>query len=123
MQKRTKQKVKQESIKNWFDYFLHGEVSKNAPKYIQEACKVASYQMLQKEEKEMLDMREKREQAALSREAYVWQSGIVEGKTEGRTEERTEIVRNMLDQGLSITEIANFTGVDVDAIREITNTQ
>lgn len=117
----------QENVKEWFDYFSYGEVSKNAPEYLQAACKVASYQTLQREEKNMLDTWEKREQAALLRDMYVWQSGKEEGKAEGKeegkkegkAEGRQELISSMLSKGKTIDEIVEFTGInkaDIEAL-------
>ena len=106
----------QKNVKDWFDYFNRGEVSKSAPGYVREACKVASYQRLRKEEREVLDAKEKRYQSALLREAYVWQSGVQEGHQEGRQEgkqeERKELISTMIANGKTVDEIAEFTGID-----------
>jgi F0F1-type ATP synthase, subunit b len=59
------------NIKDWFTYFKQGQVEKNAPVYIKDACKIASYQNLEEEERKMIDAREKAEQDALAREYYV----------------------------------------------------
>ena len=58
-------------LKDWFSYFKQGQVEKNAPLYIKDACKVTSYQNLEEEEREMIDAREKAEQDALAREYYI----------------------------------------------------
>jgi conserved hypothetical protein (putative transposase or invertase) len=61
----------EKNLKDWFAYFKQGQVEKNAPVYIKDACKVASYQNLEEEERRMIDAREKAEQDALAREYYV----------------------------------------------------
>jgi predicted transposase/invertase (TIGR01784 family) len=45
--------------------------------------------------------------------------GRVEGRVEGRTEERTEIARNALQEGLSIDLIQKITGLDSEAISQL----
>ena len=125
----------EKNITEWFRYFKTGEVSENAPEYMREACKVANYQNLSKEEQEMVSAREKAEQDALSREYYVWtqglekgvkqglergvKQGIKNGKKTGREEARNELICNMLKQGLSTEEIAQFTGVSQKEIENV----
>jgi len=103
----------QENIKAWFNYFMVGKVSKKAPKYVQEACKVANYQNLNKKEKAMIDAKEKREQDALAREAYVWQSGRQEGRQEGQI-----IISAMISKGKTIEEIAELTDITKEEIEK-----
>jgi len=45
--------------------------------------------------------------------------GITEGMTKGRTEERLEIARNLKKMGLSVTQIADGTGLPVETIEQI----
>ena len=101
----------QVNIKEWFDYFLRGKVSKNAPQYVQEACREASYLSLSEEEKSMIDAREKARQDAMAREAYVW----LEGKAEGKA----EIIATMKKNGKSIEEIAEFIGMTKEEIEQL----
>ena len=119
----------EKNITEWFRYFKTGEVSESAPEYMREACKVANYQNLSKEEQEMVSAREKAEQDALSREYYVWTQGIEKGVKQGiekgtktgRAEARNELICNMLKQGLNTGEIAQFTGVsqaEIESVKE-----
>ena len=107
----------QGNIKEWFDYFMRGEVSEKAPNYVQEACKVASYQRLSKKEKDMIDAKEKREQDAIAREMYVWGEGRAEGKAEGKA----EIISLMASKGKSHEEIAELIGLNQEEIEDLLN--
>jgi len=100
------------NIKAWFDYFKTGEVTKEAPKYLQEACRVAKYQNLEQEEKDMISARQKAIDGAQAREDYVWEKGIAKGKA--------ELVKTLLSKGKSVEEIANLTDMkeEIKAIVE-----
>ena len=100
-------------LRAWFDYFLNGEVSTEAPEYLQEACRVAEYQNLEQEEKKMISKEEKAEQDAGAEREYIWQEGKAEGKAEGQA----VLLQDMLSQGKTIQEISGFTGIDEDVIK------
>ena len=111
------------NIRDWFDYFRQGKVAENAPDYIKDACKVASYQNLERKEREMIDARERAEQDAISREHFVFHQGREEGeqsgRQEGRQEERKELISAMLANGKSIEAIAEFTGISITDIENL----
>ena len=94
-------------LKDWFDYFLNGKVATEAPEYLQEACWVAEYNNLDKEEQAMISAKEKAEQDAGAEREYIWQQG------------RAEIISLMLSRGKSLDEIADLTGVDKKEIERI----
>ena len=94
------------NIRAWFDYFKTGEVGIDAPRYLQEACQVAKFQNLEKEEKDMISARQRAEDAALAREDYVWDSGKAEGKA--------EIIATMISKGKDVKEIVEL----IDASQE-----
>ena len=100
----------QTNIKEWVDYFLQGEVSEDAPKYVQEACKAASYLSLSEEEKGMIDAREKARQDALAREAYVW--------LEGRADGKAEIIVAMAQKGKNSQDIADLIGMPKEDVEK-----
>ena len=110
-------------LKDWFDYFLNGEVTTKAPKYLQEACWVAEYNNLDKEEQAMISAKEKAEQDAGAEREYIWQKGRAEGREEGKAEGREEgksaIISLMISRGKSLDEIADFTGVDKKEIESV----
>jgi conserved hypothetical protein (putative transposase or invertase) len=112
-----------ENIKAWFDYFRTGEVAKDMPKYLQDACKVAKYQNLEEVEKDMISARQKAIDGALAREDYVWDQGKAEGKVEGKAEGKAEalvgIIQKLSDKGKSIKEIASLIDVDETEIKSI----
>ena len=108
--KKTSSEMKK-NIKAWFDYFKTGEVAKDAPKYLQEACQVAKYQNLNKEERDMISARQRAEDAALAREDYVWDSGKAEGKA--------EIIGMLYSNGMNIEEIATMTKMGEKEIAEL----
>lgn len=78
---------------------------------MQQACKVASYQSLEKEEMDMISAREKAEQDALAREHYVWSQGIEEGIE--------IVVKRMHAKGKSIQEIGELIDLREDEIRAL----
>jgi predicted transposase/invertase (TIGR01784 family) len=45
--------------------------------------------------------------------------GITEGMVKGRTEEKFEIARNLKKMGLSITQIADGTGLPIETIEQM----
>ena len=116
--KKSSGKLKK-NIREWFDYFKRGEVSKDAPGYLQDACQVAKHQNLDKEEWDMISARQRAEDAALAREDYVWDSGKAEGVAEGVAEGKAQIVKNMLEKGWDIREIAEATGISKEKIEEL----
>ena len=87
-----------ENIKEWFEYFIYGQVSEKAPNYIKEACRVVRYQNLEKEEREMVDAREKAEQDALAREYYK------EMVAEEKEKERKEKDRVLAEKEKAVVE-------------------
>jgi len=107
------------NIKEWFEYFRTGEVSEDAPKYMQQACEVASCHNLEREEMDMISAREKAEQDALAREHYVWMQGKEDGKAEGKAEGMLIIIQRMLARGDSMDEIEEITGLSKDAIEKL----
>ena len=104
------------NIKAWFDYFKTGEVAKEAPLYLQEACRVAKYQNLEKEERDMISARQKAIDGAQAREDYVWDKGVEEGLARGKI----ELLRTLLSRGKTIQEIADFTGMSEEEIKSMT---
>ena len=114
-------------LKDWFDYFLSGKVATEAPKYLQDACRVAEYQNLEQEEKKMISAKEKAEQDAGAEREYIWQEGRAEGRAEGKAEGRaegeakgrTELIKTLLSKGKSIEEIVEFFEIDEDELKKI----
>ena len=99
------------NIKAWFDYFRTGEVEKDAPQYLQEACQVAKYQNLEEVEKDMISARQKAIDGALAREDYVWDKGKAEGKA--------AIIQKLFAKGKTIEEIASLTDEDENEIKKM----
>ena len=100
-------------IKRWFDYFNSGKVEADAPNYLKDACEVASYRKLKKEEKDVISAREKSEQDTGAREAYVWFEGEAKGKAEGKA----AVIQAMIARGSTVEEIAALTGIAEDDIK------
>ena len=100
-------------IKRWFDYFNNGKVEADAPDYLKKACEVASFRKLSKEERDMISAREKAEQDAGAREAYVWYRGVEEGEAKGKV----AIIRAMIARGSTVEEIVSLTGIAEDDIK------
>ena len=91
----------QENVKDWFDYFNTGQVDESAPEYIHEACKVADYQNLPKEEKEMVDAREKAEQDELARRDY---QRMIEAQLEEMGAQLEEMGAQLEEKGAQLEE-------------------
>ena len=104
-----------ENIKAWFEYFNTGNVTDNAPRYIQEACAIASYKNLSSEEVSMISEMQRAIDATQDREDYVWYSGKEEGIAEGIA----MLVRTLFSKGKTIEEIAGLTDMKEDEVREI----
>jgi len=116
--KKTSEEMKR-NIKTWFDYFNKGNVAKDAPKYIQEACTIANYKNLSREEAYLISQRQKSMDLTQAREDYVWYEGKAEGKTEGKAEGKTEIIKILYANGMSIEEIATKTNISEEEIEEM----
>ena len=124
--KKTSDEMKT-NMKAWFDYFNTGTVAKDAPKYIQEACDLANFGKLDKEEQDMISEIEKSIEATVAREAYVREEASAEGKAEGRAEGRAEgkaegkaeLLRDMISRGKTIKEIAEFAGISESEVKSI----
>jgi predicted transposase/invertase (TIGR01784 family) len=67
------------------------------------------------EEQIRLDLEEAREKAIAEGRA----EGIEKGHAEGHAEEKLEIARNLKKMGLSISQIAEGTGLSPDAIERL----
>ena len=109
----------QKNIRDWFDYFRQGEVEENAPEYIKDACKMANYQKLSEEERQVISREELYREDMKAREWYVWEEGKTAGLEEGREEERANIIKSMISRGKTIEEISEFTGLSEDEIKNI----
>jgi hypothetical protein len=86
---------------------------------LQEACQVAEYQNLEKEEQKMISAKEKAEQDAGAEREYIWQSGKAEGKALGLAEGKAELVQMLFLKGKSAKEIAELFEMDEDKVRAI----
>jgi len=104
-------------IKQWFDYFNNGKVEADAPNYLKKACEVASFHNLSKEERNMISAREKAEQDANAREAYVWYRGVEEGEAKGEAKGKAAIIQAMIARGSTVEEIVSLTGISEDDIK------
>lgn len=115
--KKSSKEIK-ENIKAWFDYFNTGNVKKDAPKYIQEACALASYKNLSGEEVRMISEIQKSIDATQDREDYVWYSGKSEGRAEGKAERNAEIISFMISKGKNVEEIVELIGVTKEEVEK-----
>ena len=114
-------------LQEWFAYFRTGKVSEDAPDYVKQACEVADYQGLEKEEVDMVSARERAEQDALAREHYVWtegiqqgvQQGVEQGKEIGKVQGIETIINQIYAKGKSIQEIGELTGLSTAEIRNL----
>ena len=130
-------------IKRWVDYFNSGKVAADAPDYLKKACEIASFNNLSEEEVNMISAREKAQQDAGAREAYLWYSGVEEGEEKGRTEGlavgrieglatgrveglaagrvegKSSIIEAMLTRGKTVKEIVDLTGITEDEIKTV----
>ena len=130
-------------LQEWFAYFRTGKVSEDAPDYVKQACEVADYQGLEKEEVDMVSARERAEQDALAREHYVWtegiqqgvqqgiqqgvqqgiqqgvQQGVEQGKEIGKVQGIETIINQIYAKGKSIQEIEELTGLSTAEIRNL----
>ena len=120
----------QANIKGWFDYFLQGKVSKDAPQYVHEACKEANYLSMSEEEKGMIDAREKARQDFIAIQATAWiegeekgmaegmAEGMAKGMAEGKAKGTAELIATIKKNGKSIAEIANFIGMPKEEVEQ-----
>ena len=113
--------IMKKKVSRWFDYFNSGRVDTDAPKYLKKACEVANFHNLSEEEVNMISAREKAQQDAGAREAYVWYSGVKEGKEKGLAAGKSSIIQAMITRGKTIEEIVDFTGITEDEIQTVLN--
>ena len=112
--KKTSEEMK-ENIKTWFDFFNKGDVAEDAPNYIKEACAIASYKNLSKEEADMISQRQKSIDLTQAREDYVWYEGFDEGEEKGKA----EIVKALFSNGMTVKEVATMTNMSEEVIKSI----
>ena len=47
------------------------------------------------------------------------EKGLIKGRAEGRAEERATMIKSMLSNGMSLADIAKFTGLSSDEIKSL----
>jgi predicted transposase/invertase (TIGR01784 family) len=98
---------------HWRDYFTTGEVSPEAPAYIQKASRVIEYVNMGEEERTMAMAYEKH-QAILDAEK-------VSAYHDGREERDTAFIRNMTADGEPLEKIIKYTGLSRDEVERLRN--
>jgi len=93
----------------WKDYFLDKVLTNNVPEYIKQAAKIVDYANLEKEEKELIDLVEKFEAEQRAREEWV------------RDDVRIKAIKNFMNLGMPIEEIASAFDMTIEQINELLN--
>jgi hypothetical protein len=102
-----KSKLDAANQKHWHDYFVRGEVSAEAPVYIQKATGLLTVANLSEKEREVMSLVER---AVADYEADM---------ADAQHENSCRIARNMLAKNYSVDDIHELTGLDMDTIEEL----
>jgi predicted transposase/invertase (TIGR01784 family) len=123
----SKGSIETEIQTHWRDYFLTGEVKPEAPEYIKKASRIIELVNLSEEEREMATLLERAQAEYDAGISGAYHDGKDEGRIEGRIEGKAEGIdfkaketaKNMLRKGYDPAEIAELTGLTLDAIRAL----
>jgi hypothetical protein len=113
----TKKNVETVNQEHWKTYFLTGEAANDAPEYIKKASSVIEYSNLSKEERDMLDARERAENIYIAERHAAYCEGEIHGEKRGV--ELTLNVTADLKNGLSVDEIAEKNNTDIKIVEQI----
>lgn len=109
-------------INEWRRYFKTGVVSKQAPPYLQQACHLAQYQNLSKEERTMVDATQKARDIQEAFMADAEERGIERGIERGERQNQMKIIHRMRTKGMSNEEISVLTGIESSEIKRLMKT-
>ena len=100
------------------------ELFKEAYMALWPAEKLDKYKELMTREDEIMNsMREQREDAFKDGLEQGLEQGRKFGREEGREQERFELAGRMVAAGMDVRQVADLTGLSVEAIQEILNTR
>ena len=125
----TKKYIETANQRHWRTYFKTGEAAEDAPEYIKKAARIIERANMTKKERDMADQLQRAE-AANDSVIYTAQiegerigeaRGKAEGEARGKAEERLAIARNLLEMGMSISDISRCTGALEDEIKKLTH--
>jgi predicted transposase/invertase (TIGR01784 family) len=102
----------QANVAHWLDFLNGRAVSGEAPDYIRTAASMVAFENLDREEREMISLEERRAADLYAREHYVFH----EGRNEGRNEALVATARAMLAEGADMEFVKRVTGLDDDVI-------
>ena len=124
----------QHAAYHWHYYFKTGEVKTDAPDYIKEAKKKTDFLTLEEEEKEMIMKIDKARAIAEAELEYARdegmekgleigmekgiEKGIEKGMERGRQEERRMLIQNLMKTALSLKEISEISGIDIETLKK-----
>ena len=120
----------QHAAYHWHYYFKTGEVKTDAPDYIKEAKKKTDFLTLEEEEKEMIMKIDKARATAEAELEYArdegmakgleigMEKGIEKGMERGRQEERRILIQNLMKTALSLKEISEISGIDIETLKK-----
>lgn len=106
---------KQSAVYHWQYFLKTGEAETDAPDYIQEAKRKTDFLTLESEEKEMI-MKINKSKAIHD---AVFATAIEEAKEQGREEERRILAVKLLKTGLSIEQVSEVTGLNIDLLKKL----
>jgi predicted transposase/invertase (TIGR01784 family) len=95
----------------WLKLFNGEELDKDAPGYIKQAAHMIAYDNLTREEQEVIDWADIREQDRKQREADIRRESLAEGVELGSLTKAMETARNLIKEGVSPDIISRSTGV------------
>ena len=112
----------QHAAYHWHYYFKTGEVKTDAPDYIKEAKKKTDFLTLEEEEKEMIMKIDKARATAEAELEYArdegMEKGLEIGMERGRQEERRMLIQNLMKTALSLKEISEISGIDIETLKK-----
>ena len=101
------------NLQLWMEYFKTGSVSEGAPHYLQEAAKMVEISSFTKAERELVDRLDHARQRRLAEDEATGIKASTEGimqERERASAEKIEMVKSLINNGVSIDVIMNSTG-------------
>jgi len=104
-----------------WQYFLRtGKAATDAPSYIQEAASMIDDANLSQKERDMDALLEKFRADQYGQIAYARNEGLTQGRVEGARENQVANARAALALGLPVADVAAITGLDTNAVQQLT---
>jgi predicted transposase/invertase (TIGR01784 family) len=109
----------QKNLKHWTAFFKGEAAAKDAPNYIKKAYRVVEYNNLDDKERAMIDYAEMSRVDTLAMIEYARDEGIAQGIAQGREQAIVQAALRMLERGMAIKDICEFTGLDAETLKQL----